>query len=264
MVCAQSDSHHALDEIFEDWSGKVCSIIHSLPSERIDVLGEDYDQKHSTKSSTRKARAASKTAKKSSKKKINRVAVEKLITHETELPSDMKLSLTVAANKRRLQLLVGNDLIRNVPENKAITVSGMFEDPTEIRSNKLTIPQLEELQCDHEEADTRIILHAIKCDKPRTVIYGNDTDIIVGVLCKTDQFGNKEVFMRRSRNDFIPIIRVGQGLINRCNLQLASLSIFHPITGMDQTSFLYDKGKVKCWDAYLKYHVSINSTVIIL
>ena len=135
----------------------------------------------------------------------------------------------------------------------------MFEDPTEIRSNKLTIPQLEELQCDHEEADTRIILHAIKCDKPRTVIYGNDTDIIVGVLCKTDQLGNKEVFMRRSRNDFIPITRVGQGLINRCNLQLASLSIFHPITGTDQTSFLYDKGKVKCWDAYLKYRVSITA-----
>ena len=62
------------------------------------------------------------------------------------------------------------------------------------QNNILTIPQLEELQCDHEEADTRIVLHTIQCDKPRTVIYGNDTDIIVGALCKTDQLGNKGVY----------------------------------------------------------------------
>ena len=134
----------------------------------------------------------------------------------------------------------------------------MFEDPTDIRPNILTIPQLEELQCDHEEADTRIVFHIIKCDKPRSVIYGNDTDIIVAALCKTDQLGNKEVFMR-TRNDFIDIARVGQGLINRCNIQLAPLSIFHPLSGSDQTSFLYDKGKVTCWDAFLKHHVSISA-----
>ena len=66
-------------------------------------------------------------------------AVKKLITRETELPSEP--FLTISAYKRRLQLLlVGDYLIRNTLGNKTITSSEMFEYQTDIQSNKLTIP----------------------------------------------------------------------------------------------------------------------------
>ena len=92
----------------------------------IDVNGDRYEGKKSTKESTRKARNAKATAKsKESKKKIKKTAVEKVIDRETKLPSN-----------QRVQLLLGTDLIQNAPQTKTITVSGVYEDPEDIRSNK--------------------------------------------------------------------------------------------------------------------------------
>ena len=124
---------------FGNWSDAVCDRVYSLPCEWIDVNGDRYEGKKSTKESTRKARNAKATAKsKESKKKIKKTAVEKVIDRETRLPSnqEMKLLLSHDANKQRVQLLLGTDLIQNAPQTKTITVSGVYEDPEDIRSNK--------------------------------------------------------------------------------------------------------------------------------
>ena len=73
-------------------------------------------------------------------------------------------------NKQHLQLLLGNALIENAPPDKTIVVSGAFEDPAEVRSNKLSARELEELTCDHEEADTRIVLHVDRANKAWSIM----------------------------------------------------------------------------------------------
>ena len=48
---------------FGNWSDAVCNRVYSLPCEWIDVNGDRYEGKKSTKESTRKARNAKATAK---------------------------------------------------------------------------------------------------------------------------------------------------------------------------------------------------------
>ena len=269
-----NQSHHIVDlmfvlnlirplktmKIFGEWSDAVCKYIYALLSDQIDIMGDRYDRKKSTKSNARKSRA-SKSAKKTTKKKIRKVAVEKVIDRETQLPAneeEWKLFLTLDVNKERIQLLVGTDLIDKAPANKTIVVSGVFEDRTDIRSNKLPQTELDKLQCDHEEADTRIVRSAVLNDLPRSVILANDTDVLVSLLSNLEKAPHgKELYMRRAKHDILDVRRIGQGLIRNYHLSLPSLGIFHPLTGDDQNCFMHNRGKVICWDEFLKHHVSI-------
>ena len=60
-------------------------------------------------------------------------------TGKLNFQEEVKLLLSLAVNKQRVQLLVGTYLIQNAPQTKTITVSGVFENPTDIRTNKLTV-----------------------------------------------------------------------------------------------------------------------------
>ena len=116
------------------------------------------------------------------------------MTPHKDLPStetDFKLFLELNKNKEGLQHLMGKELIRNAPQNKTIVVSGAFEDPVDTRSNKLSPAELANLSCDHEEADTRVVLHAVKSDKSRVVMYCNDTDILISALTNYEKLENK-------------------------------------------------------------------------
>ena len=129
-------------------------------------------------------------------------------------------------------------------------MSGAFEDPAEVCSNTLTPAELEMLQCDHEEADTRIILHLVKSEKPRAVMYCNDTDVLIACLANYDKLQHKEIFMNRSKNDNINVTGLARGLISLCQIKLRSLPIMFAFSGSDQTSFQYGIGKVKAWNTF--------------
>ena len=79
--------------------------------------------------------------------------------NETEFKSFLKMKI----NCTRLLNLLGTRFIENAPAHKTITATGMFIEPEEVRSNKLQPQQLRALQCDHEEADTRVVPSVVKC-----------------------------------------------------------------------------------------------------
>ena len=92
---------------------------------------------------------------------------------------------------------------------------------TSEQTNSLLLDQLEALKCDHEEADTRVVRSVLMSDLPRSVIYANDTDILISTLAQVDRLPNKEIFMRRLNNfnNFLDVSDIGQGIINqRLNL----------------------------------------------
>ncbi len=93
-------------------------------------------------------------------------------------------------------------------------------------------------------------------------MYCNDTDILISALSNYENLENKEVYMHRSKTDFINVTGVAQGLISKCNIKLDSLSsiaIMYAISGSDQTSFQYGISKPKAWSTYLTHHVRMKN-----
>ena len=105
------------------------------------------------------------------------------------------------------------------------------------------IPQLESTQ---EEADIKIILHAMyaaavdDCDK--LIIHANDTDVVLLLYHASSlhQAGLKEIWMRTSVDSYLPIHELanhlGGGLCK-------ALPFIHSLTGRDTTSYTYFREK---------------------
>ena len=108
----------------------------------------------------------------------------------------------------------------------------------------------EPLECSHEEADTRLLLHAkhASSSRSRVIIQSPDTDVLV--LCAThfDSIGCEELWFKTGIRDhlrYVPVhrlsVKLGQKLC-RC------LPAFHALTGCDTTSALAGVSKKKAWE----------------
>ena len=209
-----SDSQHVVDAMllvnnikitskmvkFEDFSTEFCKAVYTTHSDRVDVCGDRYDIP-SPKDETRSIRAKAtkkKNPKTSKQRKIIRKQVEKIITPELDFPAsekDFKMFLTLKENKTSLQKLLGESLLKQPPTNKVVILSGLFEDPQEVRSNALPESLLRPLECDHEEADTRIVFNVIRSPTTRSVVECSDTDVLVILLSNYMHMSSKEVYM---------------------------------------------------------------------
>ena len=118
-------------------------------------------------------------------------------------------------------------------------------------------------ECNHEEADTRIVVHvfhAIQADQAKSVeVRTVDTDVIVILVGKFHYlkaiqhrldlwvgFGTGRNFSFININ--INIIYAGLG-----EARSRSLPMFHALTGCDTTSTFYGKSKKSAWRAWELY-----------
>ena len=97
-------------------------------------------------------------------------------------------------------------------------------------------------KCNHEEADTRLILQA--CQKnTNCVVVSKDTDVFVLLVFA---FAAKDIkyswAMKIDHNKYINIQKVVQYLGKEIALKLPHV---HAITGCDTTSFMFSVGKIK-------------------
>ena len=112
------------------------------------------------------------------------------------------------------------------------------------------------MECDHKEADTRIIVSAVKSDWDCSVIVCNDTDVMVALLSNYQHMNSKDVYLQRSKKEYVEIKSIAEGLLSK-GISLNSLPLFDALSGSDTTSFLYSIGKPNTWKAYKLYHVSM-------
>ena len=118
-------------------------------------------------------------------------------------------------------------------------------------------------ECNHEEADTRIVvhvLHAIQVDQVKSVLvsYGYvDTDVVVILIGKFHHLKVIQpdldlwVAFGMGRNfSFISINIVCAGL---GEARSRSLPVFHALSGCDTISTFYGKGKKSAWQAWELY-----------
>ena len=99
--------------------------------------------------------------------------------------------------------------------------------------------------CNHHEADTRIIHHAMQSTLP-TVVVASDTDIFILLLYAIQQQKEsgepKNVHMRIDAGRYVNVRAVANGLPDDV---LKNLPAYHSITGCDTTSYPFKVGKVK-------------------
>ena len=112
-------------------------------------------------------------------------------------------------------------------------------------------------ECNHEEADTTIVvhvLHALRNGAKTLVIRTVDTDVVVVLLGKHHQFLLECLEMQ---------IWIGFGMGKNCsfyhinriyawlgNGKCQGLSVFHALTGCDTTNSFWGKGKKSAWQAW--------------
>ena len=86
-------------------------------------------------------------------------------------------------------------------------------------------------------------------------MYCNDTDVLISTLANHKKMRNKEVFMNRSKTDYINITALASGLVSLCSIKLESLPIMCAISGSDHTSFQHGIGKLTTWNTLSLIHI---------
>ena len=142
-------------------------------------------------------------------------------------------------NKTELQQLIAGELLAQAPADKLIVAAGVFEDEKEVHCSQQTV-DTRDLGANHEEADTRIVLHCIHSQSDFVLIAARDTDIIVILCAHQHRFSNKSVYVTMGNKQYLNI----GTLATKLGPQICdSLLLFHSLTGCDTVSFFYGIGK---------------------
>lgn len=207
---------------------------------RVDVVFDRYFDS-SIKDGTRATRMGNKS------RPIRRI----IESCNVKLPFNWGRFIGLSSNKAELASFISSYIITKadqIPEGCELVLGGGFSDATSVWSSSRQ--NLGSLQCNHEEADTRLILHANEAKNAgydRVVIKARDTDVLVLALGHRDKL-SKEVWMSSGTvrdPKFIPV----HG-INLPAPVIENLMAYHAITGCDTTSQFTGKGKKTTWKIF--------------
>ena len=147
-----------------------------------------------------------------------------------------------------------------LPSGKSIILTGGYKDGQMAKhTTQNDIVELNHLFSTQEEAETRVILHAVdfRDAASRIIIRADDTDILVLLLFYSAKSSlAPEVYMHAghagkiiTRERFIPVHTIAEKLGERFCLCLPAL---HSLTGCDTTSAIYKIGKCTAYKTLQK------------
>ncbi len=102
------------------------------------------------------------------------------------------------------------------------------------------------LRCDHEEADTRMLLHANSVAQKATVVVCDDADVLAIILAVCNQIRTK-LYLKcgtKARERYIDVNKLASVLNAKSPDRCAALLGFHAFTGCDSVSAFAGQGKV--------------------
>ena len=119
------------------------------------------------------------------------------------------------------------------------------------------------LQSDHEEADTKMILHALDATADGATelcIHSPDTDVLVLAIRRYPEMCANTSFVtgRGANHRAIKLQPIVEAL---GSAKTAALPAFHAVTGADNTGSFSGKGKVACWKVFHEADESILSAL---
>ena len=176
------------------------------------------------------------------------------VTGGTKIPSNWQEFLRVDDNKTELfHFLADNDAADLNVAGKSIIMTRADG----INSFGLPAVDLTGIEpCNHEEADTRIMLHclhAARCGNARLSIRTVDTDIVVLAISCFSTLCVSELWIHFGVGKNVRLIPIHELCPALGPSRCTALPAFHALTGCDTVSYLYGKGKKSAWSAWDSY-----------
>lgn len=152
-----------------------------------------------------------------------------------------------------------------IPEDRKLVIAGGHPNREVVREiTDHGTRDLEELFSNHDEADTRMILHATHSSSfPRTIVRCDDTDVLV-LLVYYQSRGelSNEVYMHAghtgkfvTRERFIPVTQIVKAIgMEQCSM----LPAVHALTGCDSTSGFFKLGKKTAYTTFQKHQDAVK------
>lgn len=140
-----------------------------------------------------------------------------------------------------------------IMESKKLFIGGGYQDgePTVCISNA-HCDDIAALKSNHEEADTRLLLHAKYIsstdDDSRIIIQSPDTDVLVLCAAHFDHLNCEELWFKTGVKDRLRYIPVHDICRTLDESLCRALPAFHALTGCDTNSALAGVSKKKAWE----------------
>lgn len=173
---------------------------------------------------------------------------------DVPLPVNWRQFIDLPENKKDLEHFLSMEPIRQAKitqKERDVVTSGGFHDRMTAESSRGT--NVNSLKCNHDEADTRILLHC-KCVTDlgfeRLVISSRDTDILV-LLVHCASYLTREIWFQTGTakdRSFVAVHNVVLDPVLRRNLPG-----FHAISGCDTVSQFCGIGKTTAWKTFTSY-----------
>ncbi len=130
-----------------------------------------------------------------------------------------------------------------IPDGKEVySPSGLYVLSSS--SNRVNLERL--APCSHEEADTRLLIHAFdaqRCGHQRIKIRSNDTDVIVLAVSEFNTIQAERLWVAYGTGKtftYLPIHVIAQSLSEE---EAKALPLLHALTACDTVSFFCGRGK---------------------
>ena len=137
--------------------------------------------------------------------------------------------------------------------DKEIVVAGGFRDELEVKS--LTgATDLGPLKSTHEEADTRLVLHAVHSQFNTVVVSSRDTVVLLLLVSHFQRMQCQHRWMKSGtskKRRYIPIDAIFNKLPSG---SASSLLAFHALTGCNTTSYIANHTKRSSWKIFKERH----------
>lgn len=223
---------------FEDYRERVFFpyLIKCLSqAKRVDVVWDRYVES-SLKSQRRQQRGA---------------GTRVIVRGSTPIPQNWQSFLRVDQNKTELYKYLSDSIAKLSVHGKEIYST---QETGVVSSEGGNVGH--ELDCDHEEADSRILLHAAHCVRNghrKILIRTVDTDVVVLAVATFHTLSPDEMWVAfglRNHYRMIPIHEMARALGEE---RSKALLFFHCFTGCDTSASFCSIGKKKAWDTWTAY-----------
>ena len=110
--------------------------------------------------------------------------------------------------------------------------------------------------CSHEEADTRLMIHALDAaltGNRRIRIRSNDTDVVVLAISVANTLPSEELWVTYGTGKNVTNIPAHEVVASLGPSKATALSMCHALTGCDTVSFFGGRQKSTAWDVWSVY-----------
>ena len=207
---------------------------------RVDVIFDRYLGDMSIKSFTREERNEKK-----------RPIRKNITSAEVPLPESWDQYICSDDNKADLAAFLSDYMTTiDVEEQFQLVTSGGFKEETEVWSSNSCV---DGLRSNHEEADTRMILHAkhgVDQGIQRIIVASADTDVMILLLHFIAPIAEETWMASRRERKMYPLHHINKYLMPEV---VANLPGYHALTGCDTTSSFLYYAKSRTWETYLNH-----------